>query len=70
MQEKCLTTKQLCDDLCVGCLLCFTAYRHGSFNAELSHFNKKFQTIQFSISIAFCLNTVKCQNSFISNSSV
>ena len=25
----------------------------GSFNAELSHFDKKFQTIQFSISINF-----------------
>ena len=29
-----------------------------------------FQTIQFSISIVFCLHTVKCQNSFNSNSSV
>ena len=30
----------------------------------------KFQTIQFSISFLFCLQTVKCQNSSISNNSV
>ena len=29
-----------------------------------------FQTVQFSISIVFCLHTVKCQNSSISNNSV
>ena len=29
-----------------------------------------FQTIQFSISTVFCLHTVKCKNSSISNNSV
>ena len=39
----------------------------GSFNAKLSYFDK-FQTIHFSKNIFFCLHTVECQNSTISNS--
>ena len=40
-----------------------------SFDAEFSNFDK-FHTIQFTINIIFCLHTVKCQNSSISNSLV
>ena len=48
---------------------CFVSTFWGSLNGKLSHFNK-FQTIQFSMNIIFCLHTVKCQNSPISNNSV
>ena len=56
----------------VGWLIYFIVYQpfFGSFNVDISHFHK-FQNIQFSIRIFFfCLNTAKCHNSSISNSSV
>ena len=50
---------------CFSWLFCFTAYQH-----LLGHLTPNWMSIQFSIIIDFCLQTMKCQNISISNNSV
>ena len=54
----------------VGCFVLRRFNPFGSFNAELSHFDKSFKTIQFSMKKFFVYTQLKVKNSSNSNNSV